>query len=124
MPNRKREIRKVRRRYPIGAEVITENQTHFRIWAPKARKLDVVIEQGPDSGRTFRSLTPEPAGYFSGAINAEVGSRYRFRVNNGEMLYPDPASRLQAEGQPAPACMADRRHSKRTHSQRPAITRN
>src|SRR6184192_1830410 len=122
MPNRKRKIRKVRRRYPIGAELITENQTHFRIWAPKARKLDVVIEQGPDSGRTFRSLTPEPAGYFSGAINAEVGSRYRFRVNNGEMLYPDPASRFQPDGPHGPSCIVDARQFKWTDSQWPGIT--
>src|SRR6266487_6084609 len=122
MPNRKREIRKVRRRYPIGAELITENQTHFRIWAPKARKLDAVIEQGPDSGRTFRSLTPEPAGYFSGAINAEVGSRYRFRVNNGEMLYPDPASRFQPDGPHGPSCIVDARQFKWTDSQWPGIT--
>src|SRR5216110_2963897 len=122
MPNRKREIRKVRRRYPIGAEVITENQTHFRIWAPKARKLDVVIEQGPDSERTFRSLTPEPAGYFSGAINAEVGSRYRFRVNNGEMLYPDRVSRFQPAGPHGPSCIVDARQFKWTDSQWPGIT--
>src|SRR6266487_6276898 len=122
MPNRKREIRKVRRRYPIGAELITENQTHFRIWAPKARKLDAVIEQGPDSGRTFRSLTPEPAGYFSGAINAEVGSRYRFRVNNGEMLYPDPASRFQPDGPHGPSCIVDARQFKWTDSQWRGIT--
>src|SRR5881396_662678 len=122
MPNRKREIRRVRRRYPIGAELITENQTHFRIWAPKARKLDVVIEQGPDSERTFRSLTPEPAGYFSGAINAEVGSRYRFRVNNGEMLYPDPASRFQPDGPHGPSCIVDARQFKWTDSQWPGIT--
>ena len=25
------------RRYPIGAEIIGENETHFRVWAPKAR---------------------------------------------------------------------------------------
>src|SRR5213080_2687340 len=122
MPNRKREIRRVRRRYPIGAELITENQTHFRIWAPKARKLDVVIEQGPDSERTFRSLTPEPAGYFSGAINAGVGSRYRFRVNNGEMLYPDPASRFQPDGPHGPSCIVDARQFKWTDSQWPGIT--
>src|SRR5436305_8830358 len=122
MPNRKREIRRVRRRYPIGDELITEYQTYFRIWAPKARKLDVVIEQGPDSGRTFRSLTPEPAGYFSGAINAEVGSRYRFRVNNGEMLYPDPASRFQPDGPHGPSCVVDARQFKWTDSQWPGIT--
>src|SRR6266496_1616215 len=122
MPNRKPEIRKVRRRYPIGAELITENQTHFRIWAPKARKLDVVIEQGPDSARAFRSLSPEPAGYFSGAINAEVGSRYRFRVNDGEMLYPDPASRFQPDGPHGPSYIVDARQFKWTDSQWPGIT--
>ena len=85
-------------RYPIGAELIGENQTHFRIWAPKARELDVVVERGPNSPRTFHSLTPEPCGYFSGVINAGAGTLYRFRVNGGEIFYPDPASRFQPDG--------------------------
>src|SRR5437867_8024202 len=122
MPNRKRKIRKVRRRYPIGAELITENQTHFRIWASEARKLDVVIEQGPDSGRTFRSLTTEPAGYFSGAIGAGVGACYRFRVNGGEMSYPDPASRFQPDGPHGLSCIVDPRQFHWTDSQWPGIT--
>jgi len=87
-----------KRRYPIGAEVIGENQTHFRVWAPKARELDVVVEPGPNSPRTFHSLTPEPGGYFSGIINAGAGTLYRFRVNGGEIFYPDPASRFQSGG--------------------------
>jgi 1,4-alpha-glucan branching enzyme len=33
-----------KRRYPIGAEFVGEDQTHFRVWAPKARELDVVFE--------------------------------------------------------------------------------
>ena len=32
------------RRYPIGAEIIGENETNFRVWAPKAKKLAVVSE--------------------------------------------------------------------------------
>ncbi len=87
-----------KRRYPIGAEVIGENRTHFRVWAPKARELDVVVERGPNSPRTFHSLTPEPGRYFSGVINAGVGTLYRFRVNGGEIFYPDPASRFQPDG--------------------------
>jgi maltooligosyltrehalose trehalohydrolase len=87
-----------KRRYPIGAEVIGENQTHFRVWAPKARELDVVVERGPNSPRTFHSLTPEPGGYFSGIINAGAGTLYRFRVNGGEIFCPDPASRFQPDG--------------------------
>src|SRR5260370_7369220 len=87
-----------KRRYPSGAEVIGENQTDFRVWAPKAQELDVVVERGPNSPRTFHSLTPGPGRYFSGVINAGVGTLYRFRVNGGEIFYPDPASRFQPAG--------------------------
>ena len=45
----------VKRRYPIGAELIGENQTHFRVWAPKAREIDVVVE---DRGRTTTNAPP------------------------------------------------------------------
>ena len=51
-----------KRRYPIGAEVIDGNQTDFRVWAPKARELDVVVEDGANSKRVFHALTPEPDG--------------------------------------------------------------
>ena len=70
-----------KRRYPIGAELIGENQTHFRVWAPKAREVDVVLEDAAEAKPKFCSLTAEPGGYFSGAANADPGARYRFRVN-------------------------------------------
>ena len=38
-----------KRRYPIGAELIGENQTHFRVWAPKAREVDVVLEDAAEA---------------------------------------------------------------------------
>ena len=97
----------VKRRYPIGAEVGGENQTHFRVWAPKARELDLVVEPGPHSKRTFRPLIAEPSGYFSGVINAGVGARYWFRVNGGQNFYPDPASRFQPDGPHGPSCIID-----------------
>ena len=71
----------VKRRYPIGAELIGENQTHFRVWAPKAREVDVVFEDAAEAKPKFCSLTVEPGGYFSGAANEGSGARYRFRVN-------------------------------------------
>jgi maltooligosyltrehalose trehalohydrolase len=107
MSNEKGEIHAVRRHYPIGAELVGENQTHFRIWVPKARQLDVVGEHDPDSERTFHPLRPEPAGYFSGTVNAGIGSRYWFRVNGGERLYPDPASRFQPDGPHGSSCIVD-----------------
>ena len=44
--DRRREMSgsKIERRYPIGAELIREGQIHFRVWAPKAERLEVAIE--------------------------------------------------------------------------------
>src|SRR5947209_547351 len=95
------------RRQPIGAEVIGKDETHFRIWAPKAREIDVVLEDGTSSEPIFYPLTPEAGGYFSGAVNVGADSRYRFRVNRGENFYPDPASRFQPQGPHGPSCIVD-----------------
>jgi maltooligosyltrehalose trehalohydrolase len=87
-----------KRRYPIGAELISGNETDFRVWAPKARQLDVAVEDGSNSRRAFHPLMPESGGYFSGTISVGAGTRYRFRVNADENCYPDPASRFQPDG--------------------------
>jgi hypothetical protein len=39
-----REIRQVQRRYPIGAELIGPDEVHFRVWAPKAQRVDLVLK--------------------------------------------------------------------------------
>lgn len=92
---------KIKRRYPIGAEMIGEGRAHFRVWAPKAQRLEVVIEG------IFHELESEPSGYFSGAVTAKAGTLYRFRVNGAENHYPDPASRFQPEGPHGPSCVVD-----------------
>jgi maltooligosyltrehalose trehalohydrolase len=97
----------IKRRYPIGAELIGENQTHFRIWAPRAREIDVVLEDAADAKPKFCPLTAEPGAYFSGAANAGVGARYQFRLNGGENFYPDPASRFQPDGPHGSSCIVD-----------------
>src|SRR5262249_55597819 len=96
-----------KRRYPIGAELIGENETHFRVWAPKARQVDVVLEDTADVKQKFYSLTAEPGGYFSGSAAAGPGVRYRFRVNSGENSYPDPASRFQPDGPHGSSAIVD-----------------
>ena len=109
----------VKRRYPIGAEMIGEKETHFRLWAPKVRQVDVVVEQTANSKRTFHPLTPEADGYFSGIVDIGAGTRYWFRVNSSEKFYPDPASRFQPEGPHGPSCVIDPRQFRWTDSQRP-----
>lgn len=77
----------------------------FRVWAPAARTLEVIL----DSGRTI-PMTLHPAGIFE-AVADGIGPRirYRYRVD-GAAEYPDPASRLQPEGLHGPSIVVDPRH--------------
>jgi maltooligosyltrehalose trehalohydrolase len=110
------------RRQPIGAEVIGKDETHFRVWAPKSREIDVVLEDGTSSEPIFHPLTPEAGGYFSGALNVGAGSRYRVRVNRGENFYPDPASRFQPQGPHGPSCIVDPRQFRWADTNWPGVT--
>ncbi len=85
------------RRLPVGAEALHGGGVHFRVWAPRRRKVEVVFE-GDDAPKSF-ALEGEEGGYFSGlAEGVKAGALYRFRLDGGEYLYPDPASRFQPEG--------------------------
>jgi maltooligosyltrehalose trehalohydrolase len=97
----------LQRRLPVGAEILDEQGVHFRVWAPKRQKVEVVLETG--AARSVR-LEPEPGGYFSGlAAGALASARYRFRLDGEEILYPDPASRFQPEGPQGPSQVVDPR---------------
>src|ERR1700744_3867281 len=77
--------------------------TQFRIWAPVARKVELVVE-GKD--RRY-PLEAEEDGYFSGLLQeVRVGSLYRFSLDGGE-AFPDPASRYQPEGPHGPSQVID-----------------
>src|SRR5882724_7882891 len=97
------------RRYPIGAELIGANETHFRVWAPKATRVDVVLEESAAKNvrRTFHPLQRKDDGYFSGSTEASAGDCYRFRVDNAEHFHPDPASRFQPDGPHGSSCVID-----------------
>src|ERR1051326_1575756 len=82
------------RRLLVGAEVQPAGGVHFRVWAPASRSVAVEIE-----GRPSRELTAEPNGYFFAHVaDADVGARYRFRLEGQDRALPDPASRFQPEG--------------------------
>jgi maltooligosyltrehalose trehalohydrolase len=68
----------------------------FRVWAPAATRVDVVLYDG--DADAAHPLAPEGAGYFAGEVRgAGAGARYRYRLDGGE-AYPDPASRSQPDG--------------------------
>jgi maltooligosyltrehalose trehalohydrolase len=77
----------------VGA-VVTDAGTWFRVWAPAARAVEIVLEPG----RTAHRLEARPDGWFSGlVVGAGAGDRYRLRLD-GEATYPDPWSRSQPDG--------------------------
>src|SRR4051794_11149743 len=94
------------RKYPIGAEARAGAGTHFRVWAPKRRRVEVVLEH--DRGRVAVELDAEAGGYFARLVpEARAGTHYRFRLDGDASLYPDPASRFQPEGPHGPSQVID-----------------
>jgi maltooligosyltrehalose trehalohydrolase len=92
------------RRYPVGAEYLGDGRTDLRVWAPAASRIDVVLQTGAAA-----PLDRVPDGYFSGIVDAGVGTRYQFRINGTDPLVPDPVSRFQPEGPHGPSEIVDPR---------------
>jgi maltooligosyltrehalose trehalohydrolase len=66
--------------------------TDFYVWAPRARELIVLFEDGGS-----HTLRPDEDGYFKGTSPARAGQRYKLLVD-GKGPFPDPASRYQPNG--------------------------
>jgi len=98
-------IESVARRLPIGADT-GEAGTHFRVWAPRRQRVVVVIE-GTTTDAEFE-LESEAGGYFAGFVaEATAGTLYRYRLDSGDRLFPDPASRFQPTGPHGPSQIID-----------------
>jgi maltooligosyltrehalose trehalohydrolase len=90
---------------PIGANIDGEG-VRFRVWAPAASTLEVVVQPGAAEERAH-GLRAEADGWWSGRVDGVgAGVRYRYRVDGGE-AYPDPASRWQPEGVHGPSVVVD-----------------
>jgi maltooligosyltrehalose trehalohydrolase len=93
-----------KRRLPIGAEIIGSG-VHFRVWAPQRKKVELVIVS-PESKAVV--LEPEENGYHSMFVAyARQGTRYRYRLDDEDLSYPDPASRFQPDGPEGPSEVID-----------------
>lgn len=96
------------RKYSVGAEP-GETGTHFRIWAPAARRLEVV-ERSATSGAAGKghALERSADGYFAGHVaGLSDGHLYSLRLDGQDRLLPDPASRFQPQGPHGPSQIVD-----------------
>lgn len=97
------------RRLPVGAEVQAGGGVHFRVWAPKANFVSVVLETSRGKPVELR-LTREgqvPGMYSGFSPDADVTSTYRYRLGEDGSLRPDPASRFQPDGPHGPSQVID-----------------
>jgi maltooligosyltrehalose trehalohydrolase len=81
-------------RMPFGAELV-DGGVRFRLWAPAAKSVDVVLHDQPRSHPLPMSAQTE--GWFELTTDAaHAGSRYKFRIN-GDLEVPDPAARANED---------------------------
>lgn len=93
------------RRLPVGAEYQGQRGAHFRVWAPKRSRVEVVLEAPASS---VIELHRDRDGYFSGYCpEARAGALYRFRLDGNQLLLPDPVSRFQPQGPHGPSQVID-----------------
>jgi maltooligosyltrehalose trehalohydrolase len=87
-----------RRKLPVGAEYAGDGRSHVRVWAPAVQRVELVPGAAGGGDRRGIPLDAEAGGYFSGFVEVGPGARYQYRLDEGEQLYPDPASRFQPDG--------------------------
>jgi maltooligosyltrehalose trehalohydrolase len=88
---------------PFGAAVLAGGGVRFRLWAPAARSVDVVI------GERAKPMRAEDEGWYELVErDARAGTLYQYRID-GQQLVPDPASRYQPRDVDGPSEVIDPR---------------
>ena len=86
---------------PLGASLHGDGTT-FRVWAPKCRSVELVVDGRPpehlrDAGDGVREIT---------LPTLLPGARYQYRLD-GQHYRPDPTSRWQPQGVHGPSVVVD-----------------
>jgi len=94
----------LRRRYfmPFGAQVLEGGRIRFRLWAPAAERVELLLETTHGGGVTLPMACTEAGWYELTSDRATAGDLYRYRIHGfGEV--PDPASRYNPQGVHGPS---------------------
>lgn len=83
----------------LGKDLHGKDLVEFRIWAPNAASVSVVLSEAEGLPEQEHALKPEAeSGYFRCRVAGRAGTRYRYRIRNlqgDELLVPDPYARAQ-----------------------------
>ena len=96
---------KRRHEMPFGAQLLPDGRVRFRLWAPAAERVELVLESSPQP--PVVPLDRSSDGWFEGITDeAHAGSLYRYRIDGG-LLVPDPACRCNPQGVHGPSEVID-----------------
>lgn len=88
----------------LGATYLGDGRTHFLVWAPLARRIELHLLAPHDR---LLPMERRPDGYSHAVVEGAVpGTTYLYRLD-GERERPDPASRLQPAGVHGPSQVVD-----------------
>lgn len=84
-----------RHQMPFGACPLADGRVRFRLWAPGARAVELLLGPGEiqaeaQAGIPLQALAE---GWFEAVVPAKTGTLYRYRVDGG-LAVADPASRF------------------------------
>jgi malto-oligosyltrehalose trehalohydrolase len=83
---------KRKHRMPFGAECREDGSVRFRLWAPKAQRVSVSLENKQSGSLSMAKLD---GGWFELIVgDAAPGDRYKYLIDDATEV-PDPASRFQ-----------------------------
>ena len=87
------------RRYVWGPE-LRDGAAHFRLWAPGADTVTLVLDG------TDHAMRRDADGWHEAEVSARAGQEYAFRLPDGPTV-PDPASRSQSGDVHGPSVLVD-----------------
>ena len=97
---------KRRHSMPFGAELTAGGQVRFRLWAPGAHEVELVLYERADATRSLQ-VPAIGEGWFELITGeARAGSRYKYRID-GKTEVPDPASRSNPDDVHGPSEVID-----------------
>src|SRR5215469_2015236 len=92
---------------PFGAELTATGEVRFRLWAPAARQVELLLCDAGGATVQAACMQPREGGWYSlVTAAAAAGSLYRYRIDGAQEV-PDPASRCNPQGVHGPSEVID-----------------
>jgi maltooligosyltrehalose trehalohydrolase len=95
---------------PFGAEMGADGRWRFRLWAPSATTVALVLRPSEGSAALELPMQREDDGWFAARTAAPAGACYSFRID-GKIEVPDPAARANDDVHGASRLVDPRAHA-------------